>query len=64
MRSNSRKVKMEIANEMFHVEFLEDGKIIYYIMVDKVRQGEVSIIATIYDWIGGLDINHPELRIV
>lgn len=61
---STRKVVLQFANDDFFVEFKEDGKTIYYISVDKVRQGEVSIIATIYDWIGGLDIDHPDLVIV
>ena len=61
---STRKVVLQFLDDDYFVEFKEDGKTIYYLSVDKVRQSEIHIIEAIYNWLDGMDINHPELVIV
>jgi hypothetical protein len=58
-----RKVTLELTQGQFLVDFIENNKVIYYIMVDEVRRGEINIIAVIYDWMDGAEISHPDLSI-
>ena len=61
---STRKVVLQFLDDDYFVEFKEDGKTIYYLSVDKVRQSEIHIIEAIYNWLDGMDINHPELVII